>query len=92
MTLKKKVPMRMCVGCNEMKPKKEIVRIVKAQDNTISIDATGKKSGRGAYICYNIECLEKARKGKKLEKAFQQAIKPEIYDALREEFVNNNDQ
>ncbi len=81
----KKVPLRMCVGCHEMKPKKEILRIVKSQDNTISIDLTGKKPGRGAYICYNVDCLEKARKGKRLERAFQQAVTQQIYDNLKEE-------
>lgn len=82
---KKKIPARMCIGCHEMKPKKELVRIVKSQDNVISIDLTGKKPGRGAYICFNIDCLEKAKKGRKLEKAFEQAIEAQIYDYLREE-------
>jgi len=89
---KKKIPNRMCIGCHEMKPKKELVRIVKSKENEIAVDFTGKKPGRGAYICHNIDCLEKARKGKKLERAFEQAISAEIYDYLREEFVKINDE
>ncbi len=81
----KKVPLRMCVGCHEMKPKKEILRIVKSQDNTISVDLTGKKPGRGAYVCYNLDCLEKARKARRLEKAFEQAVTQEVYNNLKEE-------
>ena len=87
---KKKIPTRMCIGCHEMKPKKELVRIVKSQDNTISIDLTGKKPGRGAYLCFNIDCLDKAKKGRKLEKTYEQAIAAEIYDYLREELGKAN--
>ncbi len=92
MTLKKKIPTRMCVGCHEMKSKKELVRIVKSQDGVISIDLTGKKPGRGAYICFNIDCLEKAKKGKKLERTFEKTIEPEIYARLKEELENINAQ
>ena len=63
----KKIPLRMCTGCMEMKPKKELIRIVKTPDEDVCVDLTGKKSGRGAYICKNIECLEKAFKTKRLE-------------------------
>ena len=87
----KKIPARMCVGCHEMKPKKELVRIVKSENKSITIDTTGKKPGRGAYICYDINCLEKARKGSKLEKAFERTIDKEIYDNLREELEKIND-
>lgn len=88
---KRKIPLRMCIGCHEMKPKKELIRIVKAQDNTVTIDLTGKKAGRGAYICFNIDCLEKAKKGRKLDRAFEYSIASNIYDNLREELENIND-
>ena len=78
----KKTPMRKCVGCGEMKPKKELRRIVRSPEGEISLDLTGKKSGRGAYICADPACLEKAQKGKRLERAFECAISPEIYGAL----------
>lgn len=81
----RKVPMRMCTGCGEMKPKKELVRIVKNAEGGISLDVTGKKPGRGAYICNNPECLKKAKKAKRLEKAFQCAMPDEIYASLEKE-------
>lgn len=81
----KKIPMRKCLGCNEMKPKKELIRAVKSPDGEISIDLTGKKSGRGAYICPDIACLKKARKGKRLEKALETAIPDSVYDAMENE-------
>jgi len=77
----------MCVGCQEMRGKKEMIRIVRTPENTIEIDPTGKKSGRGAYICANEECLNKAVKGKRLEKAFKQAVSPEVVEALRQGLV-----
>ncbi len=66
----KKIPMRMCLGCREMKPKKELLRIVHGPDGSVTADTTGKKPGRGAYICISEECLQKALKQKQLEKAF----------------------
>jgi len=88
MLKKKKIPLRMCLGCQEMKPKKELVRVVKAaKDNEIKIDLTGKLSGRGAYVCRNPECLEKAYKAKRIEKALDHSISEEIYDALRKEIM-----
>lgn len=84
---KRKVPMRMCTGCGEMKPKKELVRIVKNAEGEISLDITGKKPGRGAYICKNPECLKKARKQKRLERAFSCAMPEEIYNRLEEELA-----
>jgi predicted RNA-binding protein YlxR (DUF448 family) len=83
----KKLPMRMCTGCGEMKPKKELVRIVRSAAGEISLDTTGKKAGRGAYICKNAECLKKAKKAKRLERAFSSAIPEEIYSRLEEEIV-----
>ena len=82
----KKVPLRMCLGCQEMKPKKELIRIVKDKEDNISVDFTGKKSGRGAYICKNIDCFERARKGKRLQKAFETQIGEDIYDELNNAF------
>ena len=79
----KKQPQRTCVGCNEKKDKKELIRIVKNKEGIISIDRTGKQEGRGAYICDNIECLEKVIKSKRLEKALEIKISQEIYNDLR---------
>ncbi len=84
----KKIPQRMCTGCMEMKPKKELIRVVKNKGNEISIDLHGKKPGRGAYICRNIQCLEKAVKTKRLERNLETKINDEIYDKLKEEIVN----
>ncbi len=78
----KKIPMRKCLGCNEMKPKKELIRAVKSPEGEISLDLTGKKSGRGAYICPDRNCFDKARKGKRLEKALETKIPEEVYDAM----------
>lgn len=87
----KKVPMRMCLGCQEMKPKKELIRVVKNKENEISLDFTGKKPGRGAYICKSVECFEKAKKGKRFERAFGTSIDPEIYAELEKQLeVDNN--
>lgn len=80
-----KMPLRMCVGCGEMKPKKELVRIVKTAEGAISIDKTGKQNGRGAYICQSAKCLRLAAKARRLEKAFSSAIPEEVYTALEEE-------
>lgn len=79
----KKIPLRTCMGCNEKKPKKELVRIVKNKDGEIFIDRTGKTDGRGAYICDSIECLEKIIKSKRLEKVLEVKIPEEVYNNLR---------
>jgi uncharacterized protein len=81
----KKIPLRMCTGCMEMKPKKELIRVVKNQENQVSVDLTGKKSGRGAYVCKNLDCLEKAFKTKRLSRNLEVAISEEIYTRLKEE-------
>lgn len=78
----RKIPQRQCVGCRTMTDKRELVRIVKTPEGEIVLDATGKKSGRGAYVCRNPECLRKARKSRALERAFETAIPAEVYDAL----------
>lgn len=80
----KKVPLRMCVGCQEMKPKRELTRVLRTPQETVEIDTSGKKSGRGAYICPNPECLQKAIKGKRLERSLECAISPEIIETLRQ--------
>jgi uncharacterized protein len=85
----KKIPQRMCLGCQEMKPKKELIRVVKNSEGNIKIDLTGKAPGRGAYICKSVECLDKAIKSKRFEKAFETKISEEIFTALREELVND---
>ena len=79
----KKIVQRMCLGCNVKKDKRELIRIVLNKNGEVSIDRTRKLEGRGAYICDNIECLEKAIKTKKLEKSFDKKIEEEIYDNLR---------
>ncbi len=79
----KKTPLRMCVGCQEMKPKKELIRIVRTPEAEILLDATGKKSGRGVYICPTKECLKKALKANRLEKGLQQAISEEVINRLK---------
>ena len=86
----KKIPMRTCVGCNECRPKRELIRVVKSTDGEVSIDFTGKKNGRGAYLCFNIECLNKAIKTKRLSRVFEMAIEDSIYDKLREEMESKN--
>ena len=78
----KKIPLRRCTGCNEQKPKKELVRVVRAPSGEISIDLVGKKPGRGAYLCPNPDCLTKAKKKKALERYFEQPVPAEVYDAL----------
>ena len=85
----KKIPMRMCTGCGEMKPKKELVRVVKSPEGEVSLDLTGKKPGRGAYVCESAECLRKARKSRRFEKAFSMKIPDEIYDAMEKELTEN---
>lgn len=84
----KKIPLRMCTGCSEMKPKKELIRVVKSQEGEVSVDLTGKKAGRGAYICKSSACLEKAFKTRRLSRNLDVAIDEEIYTRLREE-INN---
>ena len=84
----KKLPMRKCVGCQEMKSKKEMLRILKTAENEFVLDATGRKNGRGAYLCFSKECLEKARKNKGLERSFKQTIPKEVYENLEKELEN----
>lgn len=79
------MPVRMCVGCQEMKNKKEMIRVIKTPEGKFMLDATGKKNGRGAYVCPSEECLQLARKNKGLERSFKQAIPAEVYESLEKE-------
>ena len=81
----KKVPLRQCIGCQEMKSKKEMIRVIKTAEDEIMLDATGRKNGRGAYLCPSMECLKKAVKGKGLECSFKMAIPKEVYETLEKE-------
>ena len=83
--MEKKIPLRQCVGCGEMKGKKDMMRVLKTDDG-ICLDATGKKNGRGAYVCKNGDCLKLARKNKGLERSFKMSIPVEVYDTLEKEF------
>ncbi len=82
----KKIPMRKCTGCGEMKPKKELIRVLKtAESETILLDTTGRKNGRGAYLCNSLDCFQKARKTRGLERSLQMKIPDEIYETLEKE-------
>ena len=81
----KKVPLRQCIGCQEMKSKKEMIRVIKTAEDEIMLHATGRKNGRGAYLCPSMECLKKAVKGKGLERSFKMAIPKEVYETLEKE-------
>ena len=85
MSTNKKIPLCKCTGCGEMKSKKEMIRVLKTAENEIVIDATGKKNGRGAYLCYSRECFEKAVKSRGLERSLKMSIPKEVYERLREE-------
>lgn len=84
----RKIPLRKCTGCNEMKPKKELVRVVRSPEGEVSLDLTGKKPGRGAYVCRDEKCLAKARKAKRFERAFDCTIPEEVYDRMEGELKN----
>lgn len=83
----RKIPLRKCTGCQEMKNKKELVRIVRNDEGEFSVDFTGKKPGRGAYVCPNEECLLKAHKSKGLERSFKSAVPAEVYEELKEQLL-----
>lgn len=82
----RKIPMRKCVGCGEMKSKKEMIRVLKTTEDQVILDATGRKNGRGAYLCFNKECLKKAEKNKGLERSLKMEIPQTIYENLEKEF------
>ena len=87
----RKVPLRKCAGCGESKPKKELVRVVRAPDGAVSLDLTGRKPGRGAYVCPDAECLRRARKSRALERAFSAAMPDGVYDALEAQMREGGD-
>lgn len=88
----KKIPLRQCIGCGEMKSKKEMIRILKTAQEELLVDATGRKNGRGAYVCSSMECFKKAVKNKGLERSFKMAIPKEVYEALEKEMVQLGEQ
>ena len=81
----RKIPMRMCVGCREMKPKRELIRVVRSQDGNVTVDFTGKAAGRGAYVCRSVECLERAIKTRGLDRALEHKIEDTVFLQLKEE-------
>ena len=85
----RKIPMRQCMGCNEHKPKKELLRVVRSPEGEISLDFTGKKSGRGAYLCRDIKCLRRARKTKRIDRELGVEIPDAIYDGMEREMEEN---
>ena len=86
---KKKLPERKCLGCGESKPKSELARVVRAPDGSVSLDLTGRKSGRGAYVCKDVECLKKCRKAKRIERSLEVEIPDTVWDALEKELAGN---
>ena len=86
---KKKIPERKCLGCNISKPKSELARVVRAPDGSVSLDLTGKKSGRGAYVCRSVDCLKKCRKRRCIERSLEVEIPEAVYDALEKELAEN---
>ena len=84
--MNKKIPIRQCIGCGEMKNKREMMRVLKTAENEIILDITGRKNGRGAYLCKSKECLEKARKCKGLDRSFKMSIPEQVYENLQKEF------
>ena len=87
----KKIPLRKCSGCGEMKPKKELIRVVRSPEGEISLDTNGRAAGRGAYLCPDIECLRVARKARRFERSFECAIPEEIYDRMEQELMNGGE-
>lgn len=85
--MNKKIPLRQCVGCMEMKEKKSMMRVLKTPEGEIVLDTTGKKNGRGAYLCSSLDCLKKAQKNKGLERSFKMSLSNEIYAGLEKEFT-----
>lgn len=86
----KKIPMRQCLGCREMKPKRELIRVVRSPEGAITLDFKGKVSGRGAYVCHNLACLKKAEKSKAIDRALEVGIPEEIYAQLYEQMEAGN--
>ena len=89
---KRKIPLRQCLGCNEHKPKSELLRVVRSPEGEVSLDFTGKKSGRGAYICHDTQCLKKAIKSKAIERAFGLSVPEEIFETLSIQMEEGDDE
>lgn len=89
MPIEKKRPQRKCIGCGEMKDKRELVRIVRSPEGEVSLDLTGRKNGRGAYVCRDLTCLQKARKARRAERSLSCDIPEEVYDRMEEELRQN---
>ena len=89
--MEKKIPMRQCLGCGEMKDKRTLMRVLKTPEDEIVLDLTGKKNGRGAYICKNLDCLQKAKKSKDLERSLHVQIPAEVYENLVKEFTDGTE-
>ena len=87
----RKIPMRQCMGCNEHKPKIELLRVVRSPEGEISLDFTGKKSGRGAYLCRDIKCLRRARKSRRIDKNLDFSIPEEVYDQMEQELLSHGE-
>ncbi|MBQ8415354.1 MAG: YlxR family protein [Clostridia bacterium] len=87
----KKIPMRQCMGCNEHKPKAELLRVVRSPEGEISLDFKGKKSGRGAYLCHDVKCLQKARKSRRIDRTLECEIPDAVYDAMEREMENGDE-
>ena len=85
----KKIPMRRCLGCNEHKPKNELLRVVRDPNGEVSLDFTGKKSGRGAYICKSVKCLRRAAKAKRIDKSLECSVPEEVYERMEKELSEN---
>lgn len=85
----RKIPLRKCSGCGEMKPKQELIRVVRSPQGEVSLDLTGRKAGRGAYVCPSAACLRAARKARRLERAFSCAIPAEVYDQMEQELMQD---
>jgi len=89
--MQKKIPMRQCLGCREMKPKKELTRVVRSPEGEVTLDFKGKSPGRGAYVCANVSCVEKAVKTKALDRALEVAIPPEVFEELKKQLEEENE-
>ncbi len=85
----RKIPMRMCLGCQEMKPKKELIRVVRTPEGTVELDPSGKRNGRGAYICPNVDCFKAAVKGKRFQKALEIEMSPQVIEELERKLVGS---
>ena len=86
----KRVPLRKCTGCGEMKPKKELVRVVRSPEGEVSLDLTGKAAGRGAYICHDVRCLKKARKSRRIDRSLSCTVPEEVYDRMESELSDHD--